>query len=146
MEEKNIDREVLMSVYKNAHIGLQSFSNVIDETDDERMKTELKNEYEGYEKLIGKLSGYMKENGIEPKDVNFMKKAFMKAAIKMNTLTDDSASHIAELMVKGTVTGITELSEILNNHGKELGEKVKALTEELKTLEETYEERLKKLI
>ena len=42
--------------------------------------------------------------------------------------------------------GITELSEILNNHGKELGEKVKALTEELKTLEETYEERLKKLI
>ena len=139
MEEKNIDREVLMSVYKNAHIGLQSISNVIDET-------ELKNEYEGYEKLIGKLSGYMKENGVEPKDVNFMKKAFMKAAIKMNTLTDDSASHIAELMVKGTVMGITELSEILNNHGKELGEKVKALTEELKTLEETYEERLKKLI
>ena len=88
----------------------------------------------------------MKENGVEPKDVNFMKKAFMKAAIKMNTLTDDSASHIAELMVKGTVMGITELSEILNNHGKELGEKVKALTEELKTLEETYEERLKKLI
>ena len=74
MEEKNIDREVLMSVYKNAHIGLQSISNVIDETDDERMKTELKNEYEGYEKLIGKLSSYMKENGVEPKDVNFMKK------------------------------------------------------------------------
>ena len=64
MEEKNIDREVLMSVYKNAHIGLQSISNVIDETDDDRMKTELKNEYEGYEKLIGKLSGYMKENGV----------------------------------------------------------------------------------
>ena len=32
MEEKNIDREVLMSVDKNAHIGLQSISNVIDET------------------------------------------------------------------------------------------------------------------
>ena len=88
----------------------------------------------------------MKETGTEPQDINFMKKAFMKAAVKMNVMTDDSGSHVAELMVKGTVMGITELAELLNNHGKELGEKTRALTEELKTLEETYEERLKKLI
>lgn len=146
MEEKNLDKEALVSIYKNAHIGLQSISNIINETDDENMKAELKNEYEGYEKYIGKLRAFMKETGTEPQDINFMKKAFMKAAVKMNVMTDDSGSHVAELMVKGTVMGITELAELLNNHGKELGEKTRALTEELKTLEETYEERLKKLI
>ncbi len=146
MEEKNIDKEVLLSVYKNAHIGLQSISNVIEETEDEKMKAELSREYEGYEKYIGKLSSYMKETGVEPQDIGVMKKAFMFTAVKMNTLTDSSASHIAELMVKGTVMGITELAEILNNHAKELGEKTRAFTEELKALEEDYEERMKKLI
>ena len=70
----------------------------------------------------------------------------MYTSVKMNTLTDNSPSHIAELMIKGTVNGITELAELLNNHGKDLGEKVRALTEELKKLEESYEERLKKLV
>ena len=29
MEEKNLDKEALVSIYKNAHIGLQSISNII---------------------------------------------------------------------------------------------------------------------
>ena len=110
------------------------------------MKGELSAEYEGYEKFIGKLSSFMTETGVERQDVNFIQKAFMYTSVKMNTLTDNSPSHIAELMIKGTVNGITELAELLNNHGKELGEKVRALTEELKKLEESYEERLKKLV
>lgn len=146
MAEKNVDEEVLLSLYKNAHIALQSISDIIGETDDGKMKAELDSEYEGYEKYIGKLSAYMNEIGVEPQDIGVMKKAFMYTTVKMNTLTDDSASHIAELMIKGTVMGITELAEILNNHAKELGEKTHRFTEELKNLEEDYEERLKKLV
>ena len=41
MNYQNIDEEVLTSVYKNAHIALQSISNVIGETDDQKMKEEL---------------------------------------------------------------------------------------------------------
>lgn len=146
MAEKNVDEEVLLSLYKNAHIALQSISDIIGETDDGKMKAELDTEYEGYEKYIGKLSAYMNEIGVEPQDIGVMKKAFMYTSVKMNTLTDDSTSHIAELMIKGTVMGITELAEILNNHSKELGEKTRDFTEELKNLEESYEERLKKLV
>ena len=146
MNYKNIDEEVLTSVYKNAHIALQSISNVIGETTDEKMKNELIGEYYGYESFIGKLSSYMKEIGCEPKDIGFLQKAFMFTSIKMNTLTDDSTSHIAELMIKGTVMGITELTEILNNHESELNEKTVSLTKELLSLEESYEQRLKKLL
>ncbi|MBQ7372993.1 MAG: hypothetical protein IJW64_00280 [Clostridia bacterium] len=146
MNYKNIDEEVLTSVYKNAHIALQSISNVIGETTDEKMKNELIGEYDGYESFIGKLSSYMKEIGCEPKDIGVLQKAFMFTSIKMNTLTDDSTSHIAELMIKGTVMGITELTEILNNHESELNEKTVSLTKELLSLEESYEQRLKKLL
>ncbi|MBR2336430.1 MAG: hypothetical protein IKA61_00590 [Clostridia bacterium] len=146
MNYKNIDHEVLTSIYKNAHIGLHSISNIIGETDHPDMKAELNEEYEGYEKFIGSLSAYMKEIGLEPKDIGVMKKAFMFTAIKMNTMTNDSKSHIAELMIKGTVMGITELIEIKNGHENELGEKTKELLNELLKLEESYEERLKKLL
>ena len=70
----------------------------------------------------------------------------MFTSIKMNTLTDDSKSHIAELMIKGTVMGITELIEIKNGHENDLGEKTKCFLNELLRLEEDYEERLKKLL
>lgn len=146
MNYQNLDKEVLTSVYKNAHIALQSISNVIDETDHPDMKSELKEEYDGYEKFIGKLSAYMKEIGCEPKDIGPFQKAFMYTSIKMNTLTDDSKSHIAELMIKGTVMGITELTEILNKHKIGLGETTRCLTQELLDLEETYEQRLKTLL
>mgnify|MGYP003297234974 CR=1 FL=1 len=146
MNYKNIDEEVLTSVYKNAHIALQSISDIIGATDDKEMKDELQSEYDGYEDFIGKLSSYMREIGLEPKDIGMLQKAFMFTSIKMNTLTDDSTSHIAELMIKGTVMGITELTEILNNHENELKEKTKSLTKELLSLEETYEQQLKKLL
>ena len=146
MNYKNIDQEVLTSIYKNAHVALQSISNVVGETDHPEMKKELNEEYEGYEKFIGELSGYMKETGLEPKDIGVMKKAFMFTAIKMNTLTNDSKSHIAELMIKGTVMGITELMEIKNKHESELGERTKCFLNKLLSLEEEYEGRLKKLL
>ena len=146
MNYQNIDEEVLTSVYKNAHIALQSISNVINETEDVEMKEELSYEYDGYEKFIGKLSAYMKEISLEPKDINFLQKAFMFTSVKMNTLTDSTKSHIAELMIKGTVMGITELTEILNRHQDEIGDKTKLFTKELLSIEEEYEQRLKKLL
>lgn len=143
---QNLDKETLTSVYKNAHIALQSISNIINETNHPDMRAELDYEYDGYEKFIGKLSSYMKEIGCEPKDIGILQKTFMYTSIKMNTLTDDSKSHVAELMIKGTVMGITELTEILNGHGDGLSEKTKELTKELLDLEEEYEQRLKKLL
>ena len=88
----------------------------------------------------------MKEIGLEPKDIGIIKKAFMFTSIKMNTLTDDSKGHIAELMIKGTVMGITELTEIKNRHENSLGEKTACFLNKLLALEEDYESRLKKLL
>ena len=145
MEQINIDKEVLVSLYKNAHIALQTISDIVNEVGDENIRKELADEYDGYEKYIGRLSTYMKETSTETKYINPLKKAVMFASVKMNTLTDNSASHVAELMIKGTVMGITELHEILNNSDP-VSETVKDFARELTDLEETYEERLKKFL
>ena len=146
MENRNTDKEALVSLYKNAHIALQSISDIIKEVSDENMKRELSDQYDGYEKYIGKLSSYMKETSTEVQDINPFKKAMLFASVKMNTAMDDSASRVAELMIKGTVMGITELHELLNGSGNEISEKVLNFAKELTELEESYEQRLKKFL
>ena len=84
------NQKAINDIYKNAHIALQSISDLIPAVDDEGIKNELQEEYEGYEKIIGNISTFMAENGIEPKDVNPFKKAmlcFLKKERKIKSPT-----------------------------------------------------------
>ena len=70
----------------------------------------------------------------------------MKTGIKMNTVMDDSVTHIAEIMIKGTVMGITELCTLINDANSQIREEILTFAKKLKVLEENYEERLKKFL
>ncbi len=143
MEDKKINLEAINNVYKNAHIALQSISNVSPETADLNLKEELLHEYEGYEKIIGEISAFMKSKDWQPKDVNPLKKAMLWTSIKLNALKGDDTSHIAEMMIKGSVMGITELTQMINADNGVLDEEVLNFAKRLKDLEEEYVERLK---
>lgn len=145
MNKNEYEKKAITDVYKNAHIALLSISGLMPAVKDNGIKKELKSQYEGYEKFVGNVSSYMAENGIEPKEINPLQKAFMWSTIKMKTLTDKSRNRIAELMIKGTVTGITELTAMKNEKGNFSDDTV-AFIEDLLTLEESYERKLKKYL
>lgn len=145
MQLNQFNHKAIIDVYKNAHIALQSISDLIPAVDDDDIKVELKDQYEGYEKFIGKLSSFLAENQIEPKDVNPFKKAMLWSSIKMKTLFDNSRNQVAEMMINGTVMGINELTA-MKNEGTILDKEVLSFVEELLSLEEDYEERLKKYL
>ncbi len=139
------NKKAITDVYKNAHLALQSISDLIPAVEDESLKNELKEEYEGYEKLIGEISTFMAENGVEPKDVNPFKKAMLWGSIKMKTLFDNSKNQASEMMINGTVMGINELTA-MKNESVQLEEGVLKYVEKLLALEEDYEQRLKKFL
>ncbi len=143
MEDKNINNDVLNKIYRNAHIALQSISNLIPEVEESPIKKELHEEYEGYEKIIGEISKEMSENGLEPKDINPLKKTMMWSSIKMKTITDNSQNNAADMMVQGSVMGIIELYTILSHYGNSLSENTRELVQKLLDLEEEYERKLK---
>lgn len=142
----SLNQEIINNVYKNAHIALQSISNIMPETFGNNLRQELQAEYDGYEKIIGNISEFMSQNNFQPKDVNFMKKAMLYTSIKMNTLTDDSTSHIADLMVKGTVMGITELKQIISRSDSTVMQEILQLANQLLEFEEGCEKRLKEFL
>lgn len=145
MEAQNINHKAINDVYKNAHIALQSISDLLPGVEDNSIKTELKDEYEGYEKLIGELSTYMAENDIERKDIGVIKKAMLWSSIKMKTLMNNSRNQVAEMMINGTVMGINELTAMINEK-ENYDEKVAEFIKKLLDLEEGYQKKLKKFL
>ena len=136
------DEEVLAEIYRNCQLALQSISDILPETEDEELRKEMESEHEGYEKISGKASVIAKNKGIELKEPNPMKKMMMWGSIKMSTLTNGTRAHIAEMMIQGTVMGITSLK---TTAGKTecADEEICELLRELIALEEKYEKKLK---
>jgi hypothetical protein len=142
MENHEYNLKVINDVYKNAHIALQSISDLLPDVLDTELKAELKEEYEGYEKIISEISTLMAENDIEPKDINPFKKAMLWTSIKMKTMFNNSRNQIAEMMINGTVMGINELTA-MKNESENINENILSLLNKLLSLEEDYEQRLK---
>lgn len=145
MQNNDYNQKAINDVYKNAHIALQSISDLLPAVEDEDIKQELQEQYEGYEKLIGKISSLMAEKGIEPKDVSPFKKAMLWSSIKMKTMFNSSRNQVAEMMINGTVMGINELTA-MKNECSNLDQDICNLLSELLELEEEYEQRLKKYL
>ena len=59
---------------------------------------------------------------------------------------DGSRNHIAEMMLKGTVTGITSLRTSQSELSSEPDEEIAKLLSETIELEEKYEQRLKEFL
>lgn len=142
MTNKKYNEKAINDIYKNAHIALQSIKDLIPSVDDKEIVKELREEYDGYENVIKKTSAFMEDNKLQPQDISVMKKAFMWGSIKMKTLMNNSRNQVAEMMIKGTVMGITELTA-MKNEKKNLDDGVKEILDDLLVLEENYESRLK---
>ena len=145
MENQKLNETAIINGYQNAQMALVSLDDVI-EAAQGGLKEELIAERDGYEKILTDFEILAKSNGIEITDLNGMKKTMVSASIKMKTLMNESDSHIAEMTLKGTVTGVTELIRDISENGHLYDKDVLELIERLKTFEETCEENLKKYI
>ena len=61
----------------------------------------------------------------------------------MGTASDNSAQNIAQMMIRGTVNGITSLKTSLTDGENAMETDVKKLLNELIVLEEGFEKKLK---
>ncbi len=142
MEVKKSE-EILAEIYRNCQLALESISDILPEVDDEELKAEIMRQHEEYERISGRAACIARDKGLEMKEPNPMKKAMMWGSIKMNTLTDNSRAHIAEMMIQGTVMGITSLKTSFSEKPEDDDEEITKLLKELIALEEGFEKKLK---
>lgn len=138
--------EALAEIYRNAQLALQSISDILPAVEDEEVKKELSYQHEEYERFSAKAAILAKDMNLELKEPNVMKKAMMWGSIKMNTLTDNSRSHIADMMVQGTVMGVTSLRTTAGELSINGNEKILALLDEMISAEERFEKKWKEYL
>ena len=145
MEVKKSE-EILSEIYRNCHLALESISDILPAVEDEELKAEILREHEEYERISGKAACLARDKGLEVKEPGPVKKAMMWGSIKMSTMMDNSRPHIAEMMIQGTVMGITSLKTSLGDLPEDDDEEITALLTELIELEEVFEKRLKEFL
>ena len=145
MEVKKSE-EILSEIYRNCHLALESISDILPAVEDEELKAEILREHEEYERISGKAACLARDKGLEVKEPGPVKKAMMWGSIKMSTMMDNSRPHIAEMMIQGTVMGITCLKTSLGDLPEDDDEEITALLKELIELEEVFEKRLKEFL
>lgn len=146
IQDSKKSSEVLAEVYRNARLAIDAISDVLPETEEGELKNEIISQHEEYEKISSEALILAEKMGADVKDPSLFKKAMMWTSIKMNTAGDNSASHIAEMMIQGTVMGITALRSSLSDSEGVLDESVGDLLTRLIRLEEDFEEKLKKYL
>ena len=143
MQKIKTNGEAVAEIYRNAQLALSSIEDILPSVEDGDIRREICGQQNEYEKISRKAEGLAREMGAEIKAPSPVKKAMMWSAIKMNAAADNSRSNIAQMMIRGTVTGMTSLKTTLSESGEAVGDEVRALTEQLISAEENFERRLK---
>lgn len=146
MEQIKSDGEIVAEIYRNAQLALTSISDIMPEIEDGGIREEIMREHEEYEKICSRAARLALKYDLELKEPSPVKKAMMWSAIKMGTATDNSEQNIAQMMIRGTVNGITSLKTSLTDGEKEMDGEVRKLLTELISLEEGFEKKLKRFL
>lgn len=146
MEQIKSDSEIIAEIYRNAQIALTSISDIMPAIEDNDIREEIMREHEEYERICSEAAQLAMKHDLELKEPGPMKKAMMWSAIKMGTASDNSSQNIAQMMIRGTVNGITSLKTSLTDGEKAMDAEVKKLLTDLIAIEEGFEKKLKKFL
>lgn len=146
MDNLKSDSEVLAEIYRNALLAQVSITDLLPEVEDEDIKEELLREHEEYERICSEAASLATRYELNLKEPSPIKKAMMWSAIKMNAANDNSKQNVAQMMIKGTVNGITSLKTSLTDGEAIMNVDVKNLLKELIEVEEGFERKLKKYL
>lgn len=116
-DDKNKNElDILDELNKGIKMGMDSISNVLQSVKDDNFKQVLLSQYNKYNELLNKVDEQLQKYGTLPKDLPTMQKAMEFIEVKLNTTSDNSTSHIAEMMLQGTNMGIIKGIKLLHNN------------------------------
>lgn len=133
------------TVSETARMGISAIDLMLNKVEDEGMREELYREKRGYEKCDRMAEEIMADYGVKAKNASPLTKAETWMGIQMDTLTDRSNSHIADMLIQGSTMGIIELTRA-ENENPDAQENAKSLAREYLAGEAASIERLKKYL
>ena len=147
VKEKVRDKTMLDAMYKNVKMGADSIIDILDKAKDKPFREELTAQIERYEEYASKIGKMICDGGNTPKEENLMAKMSAKVGMAMNTMTDSSTSHLAQMVIEGATMGTTELTRLIREHeNTNCSESTLKLARDVVKFEEATIETMKKFL
>lgn len=145
--KKNVNEEMLDRMYKNVKMGSDSMINIMSRVRDSKLREELTAELDKYEAYGKQVSDMIYDAGGKPKEENLMTKMSAKIGMAMNTMTDSTTSHLAQMVIEGATMGMTDMTKIVREYeNRGCGEAPLKLAREIASFEDRSIERMKKFL
>ncbi|NLY88595.1 MAG: hypothetical protein GX085_03105 [Firmicutes bacterium] len=141
----NENAELLNFVYQNSQMGVETIQQLMGIVSDEKFKKQLESQFKEYEEIHSTARKMLNENGYDEKGISAMEKIRTYLMLNIQTMTDKSSSHIAEMLIIGSNMGIINAVKNLKKY-KGAEPKVKSLMESLLKFEENNVQRLKEFL
>lgn len=139
---KNTDINILNEIHKGAKMGMDSISYVYEKIGDVNLKDNLSFQYNQYSDILERVNDVYQKYGEIPNDSNLKDKIMSWTGIQMNTITDKSNSHIADMLIQGTTMGIIEGRKLLNQY-PDASHDIKNILNNFVNMQENNVEKLK---
>ncbi len=110
----NPNEELLNGIYQNAEMGKETIARLIKETNDVAFRKVMENQLTEYQEIFDQSQKQMQERHQKPEGLTGMEKAATYMALKMNTFTDKTSSHMAEMLIQGSTMGTVDMQKQLN--------------------------------
>ena len=136
MEKENvsIEEKILNSIFKCAKTATASIEALQNEVNDDNLSNDLKEQFQNYKDFESQAACKLYAMGSEPKGMNSISKAMLWSNIKLKTMTDESTSHLSNMLIQGTNMGILDLQKEINEADDSVSEESKTLANNMLNL------------
>lgn len=136
------DRIVLNGLYENASMGWDATCTILPKAEQEKLRTELCKQLEYYKEQKHAAETQLQKACAIPKEQGAMAKLCADLSIQMHCCGSTSSGEIAKLMLKGTNTGVIQITQLLHQN-PDISESVRHQSHAMLRHEEAYMDRLK---
>lgn len=111
----NVDLDLLEKTYQNANMGVIAIETVLDKANDKRFIQDLKSQLKDYEQIADMAKDQLVKHKAEVKEKSFYNKMMLKGNINVQTMMDSTDSRIADMVIKGSTMGVTQMTKLLHD-------------------------------
>ena len=94
--------ELLNFVYQNSQMGMESLSQLLEIAEDEEFRSCMEKQLDKYREFHNEAKRLLQERGHNEKSLGMFDKLKTYLMINMQTMSDKSTSHLAQMLIEAS--------------------------------------------
>ncbi|MCK9471088.1 MAG: hypothetical protein WC006_01315 [Bacilli bacterium] len=134
--------ELLNFIYQNSQMGVVTIKQLMEIVQEDSFLNCIQSQYNEYEEINKAALKLLNENGYDEKGISAFEKIKTYLMINIQTITNKTSSHIAEMLIIGSNMGIINAIKNLKKYTK-ADQEIQYLMQRLLKFEENNVQELK---